>query len=83
MLGEKGNISFLRCLLPAVRVGWFIKTQYPDMAGQLSTAKLPQQMFGAVAKSHYAQLLGVDAEKIYCVSVMPCVAKKYECSVEG
>lgn len=64
--------------------GWvrFMKTQYPDMVGQLSTAKSPQQMFGAVAKSYYADILGVDAEKIYCVSIMPCVAKKYECAVE-
>ena len=59
-----------------------MKTQYPDMVGQLSTAKSPQQMFGAVAKSYYAQLLGVEPEKIFCVSVMPCVAKKYECGVE-
>ena len=45
--------------------GWvrFLKTQYPDMVGQLSTAKSPQQMFGAVAKSYYAELLGVEAEK--------------------
>jgi len=65
--------------------GWvrFLKTQYPDMVGQLSTAKSPQQMFGAVAKSYYAERLGVDAEKIYCVSIMPCVAKKYECGVEA
>lgn len=38
-------------------------------------------MFGAVAKSYYAEQLGVDPAKIYCVSIMPCVAKKYECSV--
>ncbi len=65
--------------------GWvrFLKTQYPDMVGQLSTAKSPQQMFGAVAKSYYAELLGVEAEKIFCVSIMPCVAKKYECGVEA
>ncbi len=83
MLGEKEKHQFP--LFTSCCPGWvrFIKTQYPDMAGQLSTAKSPQQMFGAVAKSYYAQLLGVDAEKIYCVSVMPCVAKKYECSVEA
>lgn len=64
--------------------GWvrFLKTQYPDMVEHLSTAKSPQQMFGAVAKSYYAKLLGVDADKIYCVSIMPCLAKKYECAVE-
>lgn len=61
--------------------GWvrFIKSQYPEMVGHLSTAKSPQQMFGAVAKSYYASLLGVEPERIFCVSVMPCLAKKQEC----
>lgn len=65
--------------------GWvrFLKSQYPDMVDQLSTAKSPQQMFGAVAKSYYAQLLGVDPSKIYCVSIMPCLAKKHECAIPG
>jgi len=63
--------------------GWvrFLKLEYPDMVPQLSSAKSPQQMFGAVAKSYYAQLLGVEPEKIFCVSIMPCSAKKYECAV--
>ena len=63
--------------------GWvrFMKSQYPDMTDQLYTAKSPQQMFGAVAKSYYAELLGVDPEKIFCVSVMPCLAKKHECAL--
>lgn len=63
--------------------GWvrFMKSQSPDMTDQLSTAKSPQQMFGAVAKSYYAELLGVDPEKIFCVSVMPCLAKKHECAL--
>ena len=63
--------------------GWvrFLKSQYPDMASQLSTAKSPQQMFGAVAKSYYAQLLGVDPQRIYSVSIMPCLAKKQEASL--
>ena len=63
--------------------GWvrFLKSQYPDMVGQLSSAKSPQQMFGAVAKSYYAQLLGVDPSRIYSVSIMPCVAKKHECDI--
>jgi NADH-quinone oxidoreductase subunit G len=60
--------------------GWvrFIKSQYPDMVKQLSTAKSPQQMFGAVAKTYYAQLLDVEPERIFCVSIMPCTAKKFE-----
>lgn len=63
--------------------GWvrFLKSQYPDMVPQLSTAKSPQQMFGAIAKSYYAQLLNVDPSKIYCVSIMPCLAKKQECDL--
>ena len=63
--------------------GWvrFLKSQYPDMIPNLSTAKSPQQMFGAVTKSYYAQLLDVDPESIYCVSVMPCISKKHECAL--
>lgn len=64
--------------------GWvrFLKSQYPDMTKQLSTAKSPQQMFGAVAKSYFAEkVLDVDPEKIFCVSIMPCTAKKAECEL--
>lgn len=63
--------------------GWvrFLKSQYPDMKDNLSTAKSPQQMFGAVAKSYYAKLLDVDPSRIFCVSIMPCVAKKHECDI--
>ncbi len=60
--------------------GWvrFLKSQYPELTPNLSTAKSPQQMFGAVVKSFFAEKLGVDPRKIYCVSVMPCTAKKSE-----
>lgn len=63
--------------------GWvrFLKSQYPDMVDQLSTAKSPQQMFGAVAKSYYAKLLNVHPSKIYCISIMPCIAKKHEAEI--
>ena len=63
--------------------GWvrFLKSQYPDMTANLSTAKSPQQMFGAVTKSYYAELMGIDPAKIFCVSIMPCVAKKQECEI--
>lgn len=63
--------------------GWvrFMKTQYPEYVDHLSTAKSPQQMFGAVTKSYYADILQVDPSKIFCVSIMPCTAKKYECDV--
>ena len=62
--------------------GWvrFLKSQYPDMVSHLSSAKSPQQMFGAVAKSYYAKLLDVDPGRIYSISVMPCIAKKDECA---
>ena len=63
--------------------GWvsFLKSQYPSYADCLSTAKSPQQMFGAVAKSYFAQKLGVDPHKIFVVSIMPCTAKKAECAL--
>lgn len=63
--------------------GWvrFMKSQYPDQVGQLSSAKSPQQMFGAVVKNYYAQLLDVDPAKLFCVSIMPCLAKKEECAL--
>ncbi len=60
--------------------GWrrFIKSQYPELVGQLSTAKSPQQMFGAVVKSYFAMKHDIAPEKICCVSIMPCTAKKAE-----
>ena len=60
--------------------GWvrFLKTQYPDYAENLSTAKSPQQMFGAVAKSYFAEKMGIDPHKMCVVSIMPCSAKKAE-----
>ncbi len=63
--------------------GWvrFLRSEYPDMVGQLSTAKSPQQMFGAVAKTYFAEKIGVSPDKLCVVSIMPCSAKKYECSV--
>jgi len=65
--------------------GWirFVKTQYPQYVKNLSTAKSPQQMFGAMSKTYIAQKLGVDPDKIFSVSIMPCVAKKYEKGVDA
>ena len=64
--------------------GWirFIKSQYPHLVRQLSTAKSPQQMFGAAMKTYFADKIGVSPEQIYTVSVMPCVAKKGEREME-
>ena len=60
--------------------GWvnFVEKHHPEMIDNLSTAKSPQGMFGAVAKTYYAEKMGIDPEDIICVSVMPCTAKKYE-----
>ena len=60
--------------------GWvrFIKSQFPKYAKNLSTAKSPQAMFGAVAKSYFAEKIGVDPHDIFVISVMPCTAKKAE-----
>lgn len=59
----------------------FAKSKYPEFVGNLSTAKSPQQMFGAVAKSYFAEKIGVSPDKIFCISIMPCVAKKSECDI--
>ncbi len=64
--------------------GWvnMIEMKYPELLPHLSTAKSPQQMFGAVAKTYYAEKAGIDPAKIVCVSVMPCTAKKAEAARE-
>ena len=63
--------------------GWvrFLRSEYPEMLPQLSSAKSPQQMFGAVAKTYFADKIGVSPDKLCVISIMPCSAKKYECSV--
>ena len=64
--------------------GWikFIEHFYPDLLPHLSTCKSPQQMFGALAKTYYAEKAGVKPEDMYVVSVMPCTAKKFEAGRE-
>lgn len=64
--------------------GWvrFVKSHYPHLTRQLSTAKSPQQMFGAVMKSYFAGVIGVAPENIVTVSIMPCLAKKGESNME-
>lgn len=56
----------------------FAEKNFPDQLSHLSSCKSPHEMFGAVIKSYYAQKFNIPAEKIFVVSVMPCVAKKYE-----
>ena len=62
--------------------GWvkFLEHFYPEYIPHLSTAKSPQQMFGAVIKTYYAQLTGIDPKDIVTVALMPCSAKKFECN---
>ena len=63
--------------------GWvrFVKGQMPQYTANLSSAKSPQQMFGAVAKSYFAEKLGVDPHRIFVVSIMPCTSKKSEAAL--
>ena len=60
--------------------GWikYCEHYYPDQLEHLSSCKSPQQMFGAIAKTYYAEKMGIDPKNIVCVSVMPCTAKKFE-----
>lgn len=64
--------------------GWvsFYEKNFPDMLEYPSTAKSPQQMFGAVAKNYWAEKLGIKREDMVVVSIMPCLAKKYEAARE-
>ncbi len=67
-------------LMTSCSPGWvkYCEQHYPEFLDNLSTAKSPQQMFGALAKTYYPEKCGIDAAKIFSVSVMPCTAKKYE-----
>ena len=60
--------------------GWvkFIEMNYPELLPHLSSCKSPHQMFGAICKTYFAKKQGIDPKKIYMVSVMPCIAKKFE-----
>lgn len=63
--------------------GWirFVKSQYPEFTPNLSTAKSPQQMFGAITKSYFAEKHGIDPKKLFIISVMPCLSKKSEAAL--
>ena len=64
--------------------GWirFIEMNYPELLGHLSSCKSPHEMFGAILKTYYAEKAKIDPKKMFVVSVMPCVAKKFERSRE-
>jgi NADH-quinone oxidoreductase subunit G/NADP-reducing hydrogenase subunit HndD len=75
-LGGGGKLPMITSCSP----GWikFIEHFYPESLPHLSTCKSPQQMFGAVAKTYYAEKAGIDPRNMVVVSIMPCTAKKYE-----
>jgi iron-only hydrogenase group A len=75
---ENGVLPMITSCSP----GWvrFAEKNYGDLLGHLSSCKSPHQMFGAIIKSYFAEKYGIDRNKICTVSVMPCIAKKYECS---
>lgn len=77
----KGDPDVRLPILTSCCPGWvnFFEHNYPDLLDVPSTAKSPQQMFGAIAKSYFAEKIGVDRNDLIVVSVMPCLAKKYEC----
>ncbi len=62
--------------------GWvkFCEYYFPDMIENLSSCKSPQQMFGALVKTYYAEKMGIDPKDLFVVSIMPCTAKKFECT---
>lgn len=67
-------------LITSCSPGWvnFIEMEYPELLPHLSSCKSPHMMFGAILKSYYAQVKGIDKKDIYVVSIMPCTAKKGE-----
>ncbi len=71
-------------LITSCSPGWvkFCEHYYPEQLDHLSSCKSPQQMFGAVTKTWYAEKMGIDPAKIVVVSIMPCTAKKFECGRE-
>ncbi len=72
-------------LITSCSPGWvkYCETFHPDFIENLSTCKSPQQMFGAVAKTYYAEKIGKKPEDIFVVSIMPCTAKKFEVGREN
>ena len=75
-LKNRGKLPLITSCCPS----WvkFIEHQYPDLIEHPSSCRSPQETFGALAKTYLAEKLGVDPGKIVCVSIMPCLAKKYE-----
>ena len=72
-------------LITSCSPGWvkYCETFHPDFIPNLSSCKSPQQMFGALSKTYYAEKMGLDPASIFCVSIMPCTAKKFEVGRDG
>jgi len=77
----KGDKDVKLPILTSCCPGWvnFFEHHFPEMRDIPSTAKSPQQMFGPIAKEYFAKKLGIDRKNMIVVSIMPCLAKKYEC----
>ena len=75
-IGNKGIVPQFTSCCP----GWvnFVERRYPELIPHLSSCKSPQQMMGATVKNHYAKLAGIDKKDLFVVSIVPCIAKKYE-----
>ncbi|MCK5857655.1 MAG: [FeFe] hydrogenase, group A [Bacteroidales bacterium] len=75
-----GDTSVKLPMITSCSPGWvkFIEHMFPEHLGHLSTCKSPQQMFGALTKTYYAEQKGLDPKDIVSVAIMPCAAKKYE-----
>ena len=73
---ENDNLPMITSCSP----GWvkYIETNYPELLPHLSSCKSPHEMFGALLKSYYAEKENIDAKNMYVVSIMPCIAKKFE-----
>ncbi len=79
---QTGDTSVRLPILTSCCPAWvnFIESQFPDLLDIPSTARSPQQMFGAIAKNYFAEKYNIPREKMVVVSIMPCLAKKYEAS---
>jgi len=80
-IGSGGTLPLITSCSP----GWikFVEHFYPHLLGHVSTCKSPQQMFGALAKTYYAERANISPADMFVVSVMPCTAKKFEATREG
>ncbi|MDR0938006.1 MAG: [FeFe] hydrogenase, group A [Mediterranea sp.] len=78
----EGDRSVRLPILTSCCPAWvnFFEHHFPDLLDVPSTARSPQQMFGSIAKTYWAEKMGIPREKLVVVSIMPCLAKKYECA---